>query len=467
MNNEFDTIIKAGIAESYPHLAPFFDRSESLAEYASTLYIGDTDAVHLERQQKLVTMMANYTERVHGERIEPTLPMTINVVDHHTLMNSPIIVSGNIVAHAHQLLGGASKPTFVFSSSITPQDNFHSLMTYGSHRLQFFSKKEQRQSTCFLPVHEFVAHTRLQQSKQWSTMSEHERQFVLEMEAWLGSIDVSRARNLNDQMSILVRPFWKRLFAPDVQPGVPDMLYVPNEDIIRKMIETVLSRDTIIGQVLFDPELRNRALEVFDGGYGCWDSERGKGTHFFWHRKANGRVEPMTVEGDELVTADYRLALEPEALVRAVRDGDITPALWVIYTWTVFWNGVTPLVGYGSLGALTELKNRWLQLLADVDPEEAERVASVQTNRLIAGLLTAFTRVNGQIEKLHGFDVIDRGGFSREYLEQLLKMPFNALLAPAAIDIYNTYVPEEHRKPHSVDPQDVMGAEFDWIPESG
>lgn len=458
-------IVREGLREYVPLVADVFETPEPLLEYSKNLYADPVDPVHVERQHAIANNVQEYVKRIHGVEIPVQVPMVVNVVDHHSLFNNPILIATNITAQAHRLLDGGD-PFVVFSTSMVPQDNYFNDIRYHGHRIPFFAKKQMKQVACFMDKHEYASVDRLKQSKKWNKLTEEEQQFIEQYERSLADIDVRGAQTMNEQLSIVNTHLWKQIFDESIRESVPDMYYVTNEDILMGMTQELLHGDHIISRSIFDADMRAEVLARFEGLTGCWNMEKGKGTHFFWHRKADNTIEPLYLNGTSLVNQDktYAVELTPADLESEMMTLEIVPSLFLIYGFLCLYSGVKPLVGYGSLNYITDMKNAWLELLDEQDPEEAALMRSVNTLGLVGGFITTFNRnTEGNLENRYVMDLIADGGITKEYLDNLFKMKMNDLLAPAAIEVYGSYLPAEARKDHGLSTADVMGEAFDWI----
>lgn len=459
-------MVIGGLKKHLPLLADFFDLETPLSTYSKQLYDYTADPVHIQRQAPIANAMKEYIQRVYKRDVDIPLPMITNIVDHHSLLNNPILIATNIVANAHRLLLGNTQPIVVFSTAIPPQDNYFGDIRFHGKRMPFFSKKELPQSTCFLPTHEYTCIERLKHSKKWSSLTAQEQSFITDFETLLREVDTSTAQNLSDQVSVLNNVLWKKCFAKDIRDSVPDLFYIPNEDILLLLSQALLFEDNIISRALFNTEFRQRVLDRFNGLIGCWDSEgTQKGSHFFWHRTSKNRPEALLVEGNALVNkrGTYRIELTPEAIHQAMQQWEIIPGLFVIYGYLSMYAGIRPLVGYGSLNYITRMKEAWLDVL-DLDGEEKERVNSVNTTGVIGGLITNFKReANGELRSQYVMDIMYDSGITREYIEQLCTMQFKHVLMPAALEIYGSYVPADQRQPHNLQAADLIGTTFDWV----
>ncbi|MDP2630506.1 MAG: hypothetical protein Q8P56_03805, partial [Candidatus Uhrbacteria bacterium] len=152
------------------------------------------------------------------------------------------------------------------------------------------------------------------------------------------------------------------------------------------------------------------------------------------------------------------------ALIQALATSEIIPSLFVIYGWLLLYAGIRPLVGYGSLNYITQMKMAWIDVLQGVDDDERARAQTVNTLGMIGGLIVAFKRSgDGSLLNQYALDLVHAGGMKREYLERLFEMKLNDLLGPALLDIYGSFIPASQRVKHSLTSNDLLGQAFDWI----
>lgn len=457
-----------GIKKHAPLVATLFDNDMPLIEHVKTLQAGSPSPVHAERQLVIQKAITDYCARVYDRTVNLKRPLVQNIVDHHTPLNHPLLLTTNIVAHIDELTGKvpAKEPIVVFTTSLPSQDNFFSRggFQFNGRRVTVFSKKQFDQSSYFMDKHDFQFVNRAKESKRWREFNPEQQDFLLKMETQLSGWSKNPAANtFNDQVGLINHEMWKLLFADDTQSSLPDLLYFSNEDLMLETVDSWLFENSMITQALFDDVFRNQVLERFNKHIGCWDTDGKKGTHFFWRRSAKNEAMRMIYTNEALESADgYSIALEPAALATAVKNKEIVPGLFIIYGWLSFWCGVRPLVGYGSMNYMSRMKEAWLDVIEDAS--EHERIASVDTTGFICGFNTTFGRnTEGLIESLYGLDVISRGGLNKEYLIHLSQMTVAGLLKPGILDIYDSYVPASDKVPHTLKTADLMDESYDWI----
>lgn len=461
--------LKNGIRRHAPIVADYFDRHDRLIDYAPALSEVTLDATQRVRQQALCRQIGLVQWRLFGHPPTVTPPLAINIADHHAWLNHPIMVATNIVANAHRMLAGETAvPIVVLTSSIVPPNNFFNRKGFLLHgkKVPLFSNREMHQASCFIPRHDFRFTQRLQAIGAWVAFTPDEQTFLARLEAAVTALDLSRAQNYNDQISLINHWLWQQLFHPKLRAMVPKLEYVTQEEVVGGALPSVLSADTIVTRVLFDRQVRDDVLRTFRGLTGCWDETRHKGTHFFWYRTDRNEPGQLWCTGDKLVAKDGAISipLQPQEIAAAVQRQVLVPSLFLIFGYLTFWCGLRPLVGYGSGNYLTRMKEAWLNVLRRHMPEEVERVSQINTQGLIGGVAVAFRRSErGTIDTQYAADVMYSGGMRREYLDRLLSMRLSDLLGPALTEIYESYVPIDEREDLGLTPADLMGKSLDWI----
>lgn len=461
--------LKHGIREYAPIVAKYFDCQDRLIDYAPTLSKVMVDTTQRNRQHALCHQIGLVQQRIFGHPPTMTLPLAINIVDHHAWLNHPILAATNIVVNAHRILvDRTADPIVVLTSSIIPPNNFFNRKGFLLHgkKVPLFSNRDMHQASCFIPRHDLRFTNRLRSIGAWNAFTPDEQSFLVRLEAGVTALDFSLAQDYNDQISLINRWLWPQLFDPTLRATLPQLEYITQEEVVGSALPTTVSADTILARVLFDSSVRDDVLQAFRGLTGCWDETRHKGTHFFWHKTERNEPGRLWCAGDKLVAEDgvFSVPLKPEAIATAIRQQVLVPSLFTIFSHLIFWCGVRPLVGYGSGNYLTRMKEAWLNLLHRHMTEEADRIAQINTKGLIGGFAVTFRRnERGAIDTQSVADIIYAGGLRREYLDRLFAMRLGDLLGPALIEIYQSYVPIEKREELGLTSADFMGEPFDWI----
>lgn len=464
-------ILESGVKEFSPVVGEYLTREDSILDFSKSLYKYATDEVQITRQKKICQAIESIASRIFSQPVKVETPLATNIVDHHAILNHPILLATNIVGNAFRINESrvkSDRPIIVLTSSIVPPNNFFNRKGFQFHgkRVPLFSNKEMHQASCFIGAHDFHFVARLKALELWGSFSASEKEFLSSIEQEIVGQLTPQTTNYNDQISLINTLLWKKLFAQSIRSEIPDVIYVTQEHLLKELAHEVLSDDNFVSRAIFEPEIRSQVLNEFRGIAGCWDEVKDKGTHFFWFRNEKNEADRLFIFDNQLVSLDgnKKIALNREALIPLLQSGEIIPSLFVIFGFLCFWGGIRPLVGHGSSYYLTQMKQAWQKILINFDNKEAERIGTIDTKGLVGGAIATFARNSqGDLESQYAFDVIASGGMTRSYLDHLLSMPYHALLQPALLDIYESYVPVEKRAKFSLTPADLMGNAFDWI----
>lgn len=460
--------LKESIKRHAPVVAEFFDNKDTIGEYSEKLYRFTADEIYLQRQQALSEEMRKFIKRLFSAEVEIESPLVVNIVDHHSIISHPILVATNIVANAFRLLKHNKNPIVVLTSSVVPPNNFFNKkgFQFNNFRIPLFSNSEMHQAGCFIDIHDFHFIDRLKSIERWNELSQIEQKFLVDIEREILGLDYSKAKNYNDQIGIINSFLWKKLFHQNIRTKIPDLYYLPQEDITRELLPSILREENIISRSIFDSDFRAVVLKKFDGLTGCWDEQSKKGTHFFWFRNEKNEAERLFLVDNQLVSEDKLkiINLDKDEIIDLVKKKEIIPNLFIIFGYVTYWCGLKPLVGYGSCNYLTRMKEAWLEALKGYDNEEHKRISGIDTKGLIGGVIVTFGRDSkNEIAANYAFDVIARGGLTEDYLNNLFSMKFKDILNPALLEIYESYVPVQERVDLGLKPMDMMGKAYSWV----
>lgn len=220
--------------------------------------------------------------------------------------------------------------------------------------------------------------------------------------------------------------------------------------------------------MIFDPRFRELTYRAFEGKTGGWDFKNNKGSFLFWTTNSDFECVGLRPEGLELVpyqrTSSFRLPLKEQEVIEALETRKIYPGMVLAFGVLVFYAGMKPLCGYGSINYINIMKDVWARLLADEDPEESKSIKNMNIDGFVCGpILLYYRKQNGQLARAFAADIVERGGLTKAYLQKVFDMPFNKLLEPVLIDIYDSYIPAEARQKIDIDTDAIIAKQFDWV----
>jgi hypothetical protein len=392
-------------------------------------------------------------------------------------LNHPLLISSNVVANAEKILNKKkSGPIIVFSSGDVPPNNYFSKngFTFHDKKVPIFTNKEKECNSNLLPVRDFDFIGNLELAKRLSEFNPAETDWLESEQQWIKSLDFSGCRNYNDQISLIVRKQWPRLFEAKLRPNLPELLYITQEDITTQCLLELVSEDNLVTHSLFDQKFRTKILEAFRGIVVTWAEDEAKGTHFFWRKyPGQSRSLRMYLKGNVLTPHDERFSdlafeLDRDTVVHLLKTGEIYPSLFVIFLVLNFHFGVKPLVGQGSITYLNLIRGRWIEILKDSDYEsEIAHINSYEIDKLITGLIIFFHRQEKSLKTLWAYDIFFKQGLPEEYYRHLYSMPFKDVLSTSLTGIYDyigsKYVPKDKRLSPTVKADDLAELVFNWI----
>lgn len=465
-----------------PLFSPFFDLDASLFDYSKSIYEFEKSELYIKRQVLLKKCLSEKLRQLYPA--EPNLTdlkfddqLACNIVDHHQVLNHPLLISSNVVANAERILNQEkTRPIIVFSSGDVPPNNYFSKngFTFHDKKVPIFTNKEKECNSNLLPVREFDFMGNLKLAKRLSEFDAGEIAWLESEQQWIKDIDFTECRNYNDQISMIVKKQWPRLFEEKLRPDLPELLYVTQEEITTRCLLELLPEDNLVTYTLFNPDFRAKILEAFKGIVVTWDEAEAKGTHFFWRKyPGQSRSLRMYLKGNMLTPHDERFShlafeLKKDTVKHLLKSGEIYPSLFVIFLALNFYFGVKPLVGQGSITYLNLIRNTWLKILPDSDyAAEAHNIRSYKIDKLITGLVIFFARKETSLKTLWAYDIFFNQGMSEEYFSRLFKMPFKDVLSTSLVGIYDyvggKYVPKDKRLAPRVTSDDLAGLVFKWI----
>jgi hypothetical protein len=455
--SERDAMI-AQIKKYVPIVVPLFSIEGSLRQYSEQLHNFTTTPTHLERQKVVREIIHQHAKRIFGKEYEELNlqlddQLMLNIIDHHQVFNTPATLASNIMGNSNKLLQ-KEKPSaiVVLSSSDIPLDN---AFTKGGFRLHdkqvaLFSAKDFEMNSHMAPKQPFDFIRRLKDNKRWDSFSEEEQAFLTTYQELFDSLDFSGAQNYSDQISIILKHTWPLLFEESLRPTLPEIAFIPHEEVVADCLIHILNQKNIISECLFNPSFRDSMIRDCSGIAGCWDEARNKGTHFFWHRHpTKAKMVRMYIKDGFLVPqrddmADIKIPLNAETIIDLLKRRVIYPNVFLIYSTLHFYAGIKPLTGYASMVCITNLKGKWMHNLQNTTlAEEIKLIENVSTNTgFVGGLPFFFKRMNGSVKTLYAADLMFEGGATKEYLTDLFELPYQDFLSVGIPDMYPYYSQE-------------------------
>ncbi len=455
----------AQIKEYCPLLGDFFSLPGSLKEYSESIYNFKKNQVYIKRQEELKTRVVKKFKALFGPKAVEQLylqfddQLCLNIVDHQQVLNHPILISDNIVANAGKFLQKEKKPAIVvFSSGDVPPNNYFSKNGFMLHgkKVPLFSNSEKEFCSYYIPKREFNFVQRLKDQKQWAEFDHQEQMFLEGIDGLIRGIDFSSCHNYIDQISLIVNKTWPLMFEETLRTNLPELLYITQEEITTDSLLHLLQNDNFITQALFDQQFRSLILDEFRGIVVTWREDEHKGTHFFWRKHPDQpRSLRLFLHDNVLVPdgedhKDLAVPLDKQTIIGLLKKKEIYPSLFLIFAVNIFYYGVRPLLGHGSLTYLNLIKEAWQKVLPHSDfHDEANHIKALPIDKMITGVPLFIKKQAGKYQAMYGHDVMYEGGVKEDELKRLFALPFGDQLATAVNDMYDyvaqKYVPKEKK----------------------
>lgn len=468
------------IRQYMPLLIGFLGNNERLLDYSRRLYDFRPPREHLERQRQCVEIInaklhTLFTEKeISGMNLHLSDGIVASIVDHHNILNHPILVSGIIISSLYRFLEGKSDCIFVLSCGGIPfSNNFHRRgFTFHGKVLPFVTAKDRDKILHSFPKRRLEFFRAAEKSGLLGGYDRKEIDFLMDYEKKINGDGAgpSKAADFVDQLTLLNNRLFPLMFEERMRKNVPPMVYFEQEYLGMEILKKLISaggESSFIYRALFEAPYREKALKEFEGIWGAWDSKKGVGTHFFWLVQENGEEVALECVGSELVPRKPGLRpikLEPGEIRRLLVEKAIYPNLMLNYGIIVFYCGIKPLTGIGSLNYLTDMKAAWLRVLAGMDRTEEKLVRTIDLNGLIAAPIVTYGRDKaGRIAEKYFAEMVFDGGLSVGYLERLGAMKLGGLLRTSLISIYDIKVPAAEKRPLELTAGDLVSREFEWI----
>ncbi len=254
------------------------------------------------------------------------------------------------------------------------------------------------------------------------------------------------------QSAILNRRIWKRLFSePDT---APEMLCLELEKISSMLLTSDLrNQESLAWCVMFDPDLRQKVLEILDDVNGCWVLEKlsqrvkfsssddkkegipiGCGTVFFWCINDSGRRIPLCIETAEsekkiLHGRDdrcnyFEFPYTPEAICELINKKRLIPSIFTCFLTLSLARGLACVGGYFQGEYLPAIQRGLATALRAAGYDHAaDAVSNVPTHFYLSGMLGIMTKMTEQCLIPAGpIEIIAGGGINANDMEQMLSL---------------------------------------------
>lgn len=396
---------------------------------------GKRDPMRSLYYEQFVTVAVNMCRHTLGENVARRLEKQLNTNNavltgnHHGPEWFYVTIQG-MLAYAFGLLYNNDDVgvEVVLAFSDIPQNNItHPRgMIIGNQRLSIFPDREksrlviatprftrdmiddgESKSTALNKLSELPLHPKLRE-----TAGEVLRQIYLDEQ-------VLNQPDYTSQITIINNKLWPWLFSKEVRHRIPEMVYLPIERIVSQLLinHDLNNVNSLVYQVMFEPQVRESVLQSLNGVYGCWDNdkinalhtnylqhdhlnarenERHCGTVFFWGIDNKGKRYPFILEltdggwflkGVTMRGETIKIPWEKGEIINALKNEQIIPSLFTTFLVLAFQRGVKCFGGFNQIQYLTEMKEGLSKALDCLNmPELAGMVMNTSTINYCTGM---------------------------------------------------------------------------------
>jgi len=156
-------------------------------------------------------------------------------------------------------------------------------------------------------------------------------------------------------------------------PG-KSLLYFDLNEVVRNYLLKVLQNSSHpFYRLLFDRRIRERAFEEFSLETSLFTIQV--------LRKNKIRQESLRLNGEMLVSQNFKLQLSQEKVINELKNGSLCPGQFFVFSTLVFINGLTCFGGFNQVEYLAGYKSSWIK----IDLLDQEVLRNVNVSALTSG----------------------------------------------------------------------------------
>lgn len=135
------------------------------------------------------------------------------------------------------------------------------------------------------------------------------------------------------------------------------------EMLVRELVQ--LEPDTSpIAELLYNKEVQDAYVKIFDGIQGAHDGTKERGTHLLWGLQSDGVRKQLTIGKDGWYTNDGELFLsrDKESVCRAFEEYRVYPSMSLCFITLSFVHGMTTGGGFSQINYLGDMQKAYKEL---------------------------------------------------------------------------------------------------------
>lgn len=431
--------LKEAVLSKRPVLKEILEKhgDKNLFQYAQDYISVNLPPAIKERQDEFLGTLKEEVERLLGGEVAQSVVdqlrdyYFVSTADHHGPLTSPFFLSGNLLMSApykelkdpklQNVIALACANVSLNNSSFPRGLLFHSFANGKTdlHRLSFLPSNSHSST-----VYNYRPYTEAEIKKVKTLLNEKVNQGLVKkseqeqinqlLDEVYATPQVLAAKNYSDQVTITNFELWKRYFAKCKHKHTPpNLIYLEQESlVVQLLIKHHLYRDTVVQRILFNPSYYEPIVKYFENIMGAFCRAHNYGTYFFWYiPEKNDRRIQMWLENGKLVAEGgiFEMEFTPEAVQKALEEKKIMPSMLTIFLVLSFYYGLKCLGGFSQVNYLTEMKNAYIKMNADLgNYRSIEMCARAQTKELCE-FTTAFLQTPEGTIPATGLDLILHG----------------------------------------------------------
>lgn len=257
--------------------------------------------------------------------------------------------------------------------------------------------------------------------------------------------------NYLDQLTVTNYWIFRSLFA-DYNKPVPSLVYLSQEKIVLELLTSYhLDKETVINKLLFESKSHSLIDRYYEGVTGAFSNEKKLGTYLFWAlpKKSKYRLQ-LFRDGNVLRSDDnsYVLELTPQAVRKAIENNELIPSVMLTFWVLAMYYGLFLGGGYEQTFYLTQIKNKYSELLAELNLSDSDSTEGLVTTNLVIPrpLLTYLDGPNDMRIPATALDLLLYTDFGKEWyrlLESTKHVGLGLLIERTLPSIYREYVTDK------------------------
>ncbi len=343
----------------------------------------------------------------------------VSTIDHHGILTSPFFINSNLLFSFYKNL----KYLIVLSTEGVSLNNssWPASILFNKDgklkRISIFANKEKNR-----PVLAKRAFTK-KQAESFMNKIQNKNLQKLAKEIFLDQ-KILKQKYFSDQVNLINFKLWPKLF-----PKSSKVVYLPLESLVSEIIVKVITKDKkhILHHLLFSKKGWVLMEKYFGGLKGAFTptpsnspSEKGrmnplslltkerggevKGSFLFWGVDGGGKRVRMERREGRIEGEGIGVNFTPIEISKALKNRKLYPTSLVCFLVLLYY-GLTCLGGFNQITWLTDIKERFVKLLEELEEFEiASKISQIPTNNFAEGDL-AFLYHQNKLIKPTGIDI--------------------------------------------------------------